>query len=115
MEQELHISDRAKNYPPSGIRKMFDLAAQYPDAIKLTVGEPNFDTPQYIKEAAKKAIDEGQTHYAPNAGIPELREAVAEKYRKLYWDGYTKDHAAITLAELRENPELKAYFEKKYL
>ena len=66
-------------------------------------------------EAAKKAIDEGQTHYAPNAGIPELREAVAEKYRKLYWDGYTKDHAEITLSELRENPQLKAYFEKKYL
>ena len=100
MEQELHISDRAKNYPPSGIRKMFDLAAQYPDAIKLTVGEPNFDTPQYIKEAAKKAIDEGQTHYAPNAGIPELREAVAEKYRKLYWDGYTKDHVIITVGAM---------------
>ena len=49
MEQELHMSDRAKNYPPSGIRKMFDLAAQYPEAVKLTVGEPNFDTPQYIK------------------------------------------------------------------
>ena len=100
MEQELRISDRAKNYPPSGIRKMFDLAAQYPDAIKLTVGEPNFDTPQYIKDAAKKAIDEGQTHYAPNAGIPELREAVAEKYRKLYWDGYTKDHVIITVGAM---------------
>ena len=100
MEQELRISDRAKNYPPSGIRKMFDLAAQYPDAIKLTVGEPNCDTPQYIKDAAKKAIDEGQTHYAPNAGIPELREAVAEKYRKLYWDGYTKDHVIITVGAM---------------
>ena len=53
MEQKLYMSDRAKNYPASGIRKMFDLAAQYPEAIKLTVGEPNFDTPQYIKEAAR--------------------------------------------------------------
>ena len=50
MEQELRISQRAKQYPASGIRKMFDLAAQYPEAIKLTVGEPNFDTPQYIKD-----------------------------------------------------------------
>ena len=79
MEQELRISQRAKQYPASGIRKMFDLAAQYPEAIKLTVGEPNFDTPQYIKDAAKRALDEGQTHYAPNAGTTELREAVAAK------------------------------------
>ena len=82
MEQELRISQRAKQYPASGIRKMFDLAAQYPEAIKLTVGEPNFDTPQYIKDAAKRALDEGQTHYAPNAGTTELREAVAAKYRR---------------------------------
>ena len=55
------FSKAAQNYPPSGIRKMFDLATQYPDAIKLTVGEPNFDTPAYIKEAAKKAMDAGET------------------------------------------------------
>ena len=58
---------------------MFDLAAKYPDAIKLTVGEPNFDTPAYIKEAAKKAMDVGETHYTPNAGMTVLRQAVAEK------------------------------------
>ena len=100
MKQELHISDRAERYPASGIRKMFDLAAQYPEAIKLTVGEPNFDTPQYIKDAAKRALDEGQTHYAPNAGIPELREAVAAKYRREYWEGYTKDHVIITVGAM---------------
>ena len=49
MEETMYLSERARNYPPSGIRKMFDLALQYPDAIKLTVGEPNFDTPEYIK------------------------------------------------------------------
>ena len=100
MEQELRISQRAKQYPASGIRKMFDLAAQYPEAIKLTVGEPNFDTPQYIKDAAKRALDEGQTHYAPNAGTTELREAVAAKYRKQYWEGYTKDHVIITVGAM---------------
>ena len=42
---EPRFSKLAQNYPASGIRKMFNLAAQYPDAIKLTVGEPNFDTP----------------------------------------------------------------------
>lgn len=63
---------------------MFDLAAKYPDAIKLTVGEPNFDTPAYIKEAAKKAMDAGETHYTSNAGMTVLRQAVAEKYQKAY-------------------------------
>lgn len=96
---ELRISERAKNYPASGIRKMFDLAAQYPDAVKLTVGEPNFDTPDYIKEAAKKSMDAGRTHYAPNSGVDELREAVAQKY-KSYWDGYTKDHVIITVGAM---------------
>lgn len=99
MEQTLRISERAKNYPPSGIRKMFDLANQYPDAVKLTVGEPNFDTPAYIKDAAKKALDAGRTHYAPNAGIDELRAAVANKY-KSYWEGYTKDHVIITVGAM---------------
>lgn len=99
MEEALRISERALNYPPSGIRKMFDLAALHPEAIKLTVGEPNFDTPDYIKEAAKRALDMGQTHYAPNAGIPELREAVANKY-KPYWDGYTKDHVMVTVGAM---------------
>ena len=99
MEETMYLSERARNYPPSGIRKMFDLALQYPDAIKLTVGEPNFDTPEYIKEAAKKAIDDGQTHYSPNAGMPQLRAAIAEKYKK-YWDGYTADHVIVTVGAM---------------
>lgn len=93
------LSQVAKNYPASGIRKMFDLASQYDDVINLTVGEPNFDTPQNVKDAAKKAIDEGYTHYSPNAGLPELREAVAKKYHT-YWDGYTKDHVIVTVGAL---------------
>ena len=68
------LSKIALNYPASGIRRMFDLAAKYDDAISLTLGEPNFDTPINIKQAAKKAIDDGYTHYNPNAGILELRE-----------------------------------------
>ena len=80
------LSNVAGHYPASGIRKMFDLADKYPDAIKLTVGEPNFDTPVNIKEAAKKAIDDGFTHYSPNGGLKELREAIAEEYTKYFED-----------------------------
>lgn len=93
------LSILAQNYPASGIRKMFDLAAQYDDVINLTCGDPNFDTPKNVREAAKKALDEGYTHYSPNAGLPALREAVAKKYRK-YWDGYTADNVIITVGAL---------------
>jgi len=45
--------------------------------IHLEIGEPDFDTPRYIVEAAKRVLDEGCTHYGPTQGYPELREAVA--------------------------------------
>lgn len=91
-----YLSNIALNYPASGIRKMFDLAQKYDDVIKLTVGEPNFDTPVNIKEAAKKAIDDGYTHYCPNAGLPELREAIAKEYIK-YSKDYTLENVMITV------------------
>ena len=93
------FSNAALNYPASGIRKMFDLATKYPDAIKLTVGEPNFDTPTYIKEAAKKAMDAGETHYSPNAGMNVLREAIAKKYAS-YDAGYTADNVIVTVGAM---------------
>ena len=91
-----YLSQVAKNYPASGIRKMFDLAEKYDDVIKLTVGEPNFDTPVNIKEAAKKAIDDGFTHYNPNAGLKDLREAIADKYKK-YSEDYTFENVMVTV------------------
>lgn len=99
MANSFPFSELAQRYPASGIRRMFDLAAKYPDAVNLTVGEPNFETPAYIKEAAKKAIDEGKTHYASNAGLPKLRTAIARKYQK-YWNGYTQDHVIITVGAM---------------
>ena len=49
------ISKLANNYPGSGIRVMFELAKQYDNLVNLCIGEPNFDTPDYIKESAKKS------------------------------------------------------------
>lgn len=91
-----YLSNVAKSYPASGIRKMFDLAEKYPDAVKLTVGEPNFDTPVNIKEAAKKAIDDGFTHYCPNGGLKELRQAIAQEYKK-YSKDYEYENVMITV------------------
>ncbi len=60
-------------------QKTRELRAAGADIISLTIGEPDFDTPLNIRDAAKAAMDQGFTHYAPSPGIPELREALAEK------------------------------------
>ena len=62
----------------SAIRVYTNLASQTPGCVMLTIGEPDFDTPQPIKEAAWAALNRGQTHYAPNQGTAALRRAVAE-------------------------------------
>lgn len=68
-----------KKIKPSGIRKLFDLAQGQKDLISFGIGEPDFITPAHIREAAKKALDEGYTRYTPNLGFPELRKALADK------------------------------------
>jgi len=55
-----------------------ELQAQGRSVIELEIGEPDFDTPKHIVEAAKEALDQGYTHYGPSAGLPELRAAIAE-------------------------------------
>src|SRR6476660_494481 len=59
-----------------------ELRSQGLDIIDLSLGEPDFDTPEHIKEAAKKAIDDNWSHYTPVSGYPELREAVCAKLKR---------------------------------
>ncbi|HML04154.1 MAG TPA: pyridoxal phosphate-dependent aminotransferase, partial [Methanobacterium sp.] len=68
---------RCKSIQLSEIRKMFDLTPE--NAINLSLGEPDFDTPLHIRDAVKKALDDGFTHYTSNKGIIELREAISCK------------------------------------
>ncbi|AYA37041.1 pyridoxal phosphate-dependent aminotransferase [Hymenobacter oligotrophus] len=63
-------------------KKARELAAKGVDVISLSFGEPDFQTPQYVKDAAKKAIDDGYTFYTPVPGYPELRAAIAEKFKR---------------------------------
>ena len=63
-------------------KRVRELKAQGKDVIGLTLGEPDFDTPLHIREAAIQAVQESDTHYPPVAGKPALREAVAERYRR---------------------------------
>jgi len=73
---------RVQSIDLSGIRKMFDMVGE--NSINLALGEPDFDTPQYIRDAVKDALDEGFTHYTGNTGIPELREAITNKLQREY-------------------------------
>ncbi|MCL4518311.1 MAG: pyridoxal phosphate-dependent aminotransferase [Thaumarchaeota archaeon] len=84
MEQKarLYASHRSQTLGLSGIREIFEKAQTIPDVIRLEFGEPDFDTPSNIKEAAIRAIDKGYTKYSSSSGIPELRRAVSEKLKK---------------------------------
>ena len=82
------LNNHIKNIEISGIRKFFNLVSQYEDVLSLTIGQPDFYTPEHVKEAAVKAIQSNKTTYTHNAGIIELRKAIAtfvyEKYNQTY-------------------------------
>ena len=67
----------------SGIRRFNALASAVPGCVKLTLGEPEFDSPAPVKEAVSRSLAEGQTHYPPNNGKKELREAIYRNYDRL--------------------------------
>ena len=77
------ISQHVQALPASGIRKFFDLLASMDDVISLGVGEPDFVTPEIIRSAAIRSIDEGLTHYTSNYGLIELRQAIAQHLERL--------------------------------
>ena len=77
-------------------QKARDLRSQGKDIVSLTLGEPDFDTPAIVQQAATKAMAEGFTHYAPVAGIPELRQALAEKFARENQISYSPDEIALT-------------------
>ena len=72
------VNDHLSGLRRSAIRHFTNLARETPECVMLTIGEPDFDTPPPIKDAAAAAILAGRTHYAPNQGTAELRSAVAE-------------------------------------
>ena len=80
------LSDRLDSLSPSATlamsQKSAELKAQGVDVINLSVGEPDFNTPDHIKEAAKKAVDDNFSRYSPVPGYPALRNAIVEKLKK---------------------------------
>ena len=79
------LSDRLNSLSPSATlamsQKSAELKAQGVDVINMSVGEPDFNTPDHIKEAAKQAIDENYSRYSPVAGYPSLRQAIVNKLK----------------------------------
>ncbi len=82
----MELSERIKRIKPSPTlaitAKARELKKKGIDIIGFGAGEPDFDTPEYVKEGAIRALKEGKTKYTPSAGIPELREAIAQKLRE---------------------------------
>lgn len=81
------IADRMRLIDASGIRKVFDLAANMTDPINLSIGQPHFDTPEAIKAALKQAVDEGHNAYSQTQGIKPLLEAIQSRVKTEYGHG----------------------------
>ena len=81
MDFDKIFNEQVKKIKPSGIRKFFDLATTMEGVISLGVGEPDFDTPWNVREAAIYSIEKGRTFYTANAGLVELRQEIC-KYNK---------------------------------
>jgi len=92
----LEFNSNLKKIKPSGIRKLFNLAQGKKDLVSFGIGEPDFITPTHIREAAKKALDEGYTRYTPNLGFPELREALAIKLNQKNKISVTPEEVVVT-------------------
>jgi aminotransferase len=78
------LNDTVRAIPPSGIRRFFDMLAEMKDVISLTIGEPDFTTPEHITRAAIESLEAGETHYTANGGMLELRQLIAASLRDRY-------------------------------
>ncbi|GAE91825.1 N-acetyl-L,L-diaminopimelate aminotransferase [Gracilibacillus boraciitolerans JCM 21714] len=92
---EQFINDRVKRIEISGIRQFFNMVADKKDILSLTIGQPDFPTPDHIKEKTKEAIENDYTAYTANAGILSLREAISNFYSKNYQISYDPKNEVI--------------------
>lgn len=95
-----YLSDRinllAESETLAMTRRSRELRAQGFDVINLSIGEPDFNTPDHVKEAAKEAIDQNYSHYTPVPGYPELRQAIANKLKRDNGLSYTAEQIVIS-------------------
>ncbi len=96
----MQLSSRLQRFSEPETLKMArlgrELRAQGIDVVDLSLGEPDFDTPEHIKEAAKKAIDDNWSHYTPVAGFLDLREAICQKFERDNGLYYTPENIIVS-------------------
>ena len=95
MDYENLLSKKAQVIKPSGIRKFFDMLDEMPDAISLTVGQPDFVTPWHIREAAIKSLEDGKTYYTSNSGLAALRAEISEYLKRRFDLEYSPENEII--------------------
>jgi aminotransferase len=88
MNLSKRVAYHVRDIPKSGIREFFDIVAQEKEVISLGVGEPDFDTPWHIREAAIYSLEHGRTHYTSNLGLPELRSSICRYVNKHFGVAY---------------------------
>lgn len=91
------VSNSVQSMPYSGIRKFFDLIAQTEGIISLGIGEPDYTTPDVLKDACKEALDKGYTKYTSNCGMSELQSEIASYLAKRFDLHYSDDSVLITV------------------
>lgn len=97
MDYEKIIAKHVREIKPSGIRKFFDIVGEFPDAISLGVGEPDFVTPWEIRDGAIKSVQKGFTAYTSNSGLPKLREAICAYLHERFSLSYEPGETIVTV------------------
>jgi aminotransferase len=100
------LSQRVQKVKPSGIRKFFDIINTMPDVISLGVGEPDFVTPEHIRQAGIRSIEQGHTRYTSNYGILELREEIAAMLQRRYGLSYDPTSELLVTVGVSEGVDL---------
>ncbi|MCL2056528.1 MAG: aminotransferase class I/II-fold pyridoxal phosphate-dependent enzyme [Oscillospiraceae bacterium] len=100
------VSKAIRGIPPSGIRKFFDIASEMGDVISLGVGEPDFATPDNIRDAAILSMQKKGTKYTSNAGMPELRAEIARYMHSQYQLSYNPDTQVLVTVGASEGIDI---------
>jgi aminotransferase len=96
--RDFKINQNLSALKPSGIRKFFDIANEMKDVISLSIGEPDFQTPWHIRQAAIDATEQGKTWYSPSTGFLTLREEISRYLNRRFQLTYDpKDEVLVTV------------------
>lgn len=106
MNLKKHIANHVRGIPRSGIRDFFEVVQTMDDVISLGIGEPDFDTPWHIREAAIYSLEQGRTGYTSNLGLPKLREAISDYVAKNFRVSYDPKTEVIVTVGVSEAIDL---------